>query len=114
VATLSLLVFTRAGSWLYAVVDELPWSGRALLLPILVLAVLTLLRLPLSFWRGHVRERRWGFSTQTARGWWLDRAKGFAVAAGLTAITVLAFVALAKALPGAWARRDRPGVGTSP
>jgi CAAX prenyl protease N-terminal, five membrane helices len=65
---LLLLVFTRAGSWLYAVVDELSWWGRALLFPILVLGVLTLLRLPLSFWRGHVRERRWGFSTQTARG----------------------------------------------
>ena len=71
---LSLLVFTRVGSWLYDVVDELPWWGRALLFPMLVLGVLTLLRLPLSFWRGHVRERRWGFSTQTAGGWLLDRA----------------------------------------
>jgi STE24 endopeptidase len=105
---LSLLVFTRAGSWLYAVVDELPWWGRALLFPILVLGVLTLLRLPLSFWRGYVRERRWGFSTQTARGWWLDRAKGFAVAAVLTAIAVLAFVALARALPGAWPAAAAP------
>ena len=25
---LSLLVFTRVGSWLYDVVDELPWWGR--------------------------------------------------------------------------------------
>jgi STE24 endopeptidase len=59
------------------------WWGRALLFPIVVLGVLTLLRLPLSFWRGYVRECRWGFSPQTAQGWWLDRAKGFAVAAGL-------------------------------
>jgi STE24 endopeptidase len=105
---LSLLVFTRLGSWLYALVEELPWWGRALLFPILVLAVLTLLRLPLSFWRGHVRERGWGFSTQTARGWWLDRAKGFAVAAVLTAIAVLAFVALVRALPGAWPAAAAP------
>jgi hypothetical protein len=28
---LSLLVFTRVGSWLYDVVKELPWWGRALL-----------------------------------------------------------------------------------
>ena len=100
--TLSLLVFTRLGSWLYALVEERPWWGRALLFPILILGVLTLLRLPLSFWRGHVRERRWDFSTQTARGWWFDRAKGFAVAAVLTAVAVLAFVALARALPPAW------------
>jgi STE24 endopeptidase len=106
---LSLLVFTRVGSWLYDVVDELPWWGRALLFPMLVLGVLTLLRLPLSFWRGHVRERRWGFSTQTAGGWLVDRAKGFAVAAFLSAVAVLAFVALARALPGAWPAAAAPG-----
>ena len=106
---LSLLVFTRVGSWLYDVVDELPWWGRALLFPMLVLGVLTLLRLPLSFWRGHVRERRWGFSTQTAGGWLLDRAKGFAIAAVLSAVAVLAFVALARALPGAWPAAAAPG-----
>jgi len=72
---LSLLAFTRVGSWLYDVVDELPWWGRAFLFPILVLGTLTLLRLPLSFWRGHLRERRWGFSTQTAGGWLLDRRR---------------------------------------
>jgi len=106
---LSLLAFTRVGSWLYDVVDELPWWGRAFLFPILVLGALTLLRLPLSFWRGHLRERRWGFSTQTARGWLLDRAKGFAVAAVLSAVAVLAFVALARALPGAWPAAAAPG-----
>jgi STE24 endopeptidase len=106
---LSLLVFTRVGSWVYDVIDELPWWGRALLFPMLVLGVLTLLRLPLSFWRGHVRERRWGFSTQTAGGWLLDRAKGFAIAAVLSAVAVLAFVALARALPGAWPAAAAPG-----
>jgi STE24 endopeptidase len=106
---LSLLVFTRVGSWLYDVVAELPWWGRAFLFPMLVLGVLTLLRLPLAFWRGHVRERRWGFSTQTAGGWLLDRAKGFAVAAVLSAVAVLAFVALARALPGAWPAVASPG-----
>jgi Zn-dependent protease with chaperone function len=108
-AVLSLLVFTRGASWLYAAVDDLPWWGRALLLPVTVLAVLMLVRFPLSFWRGHVRERRWGFSTQTARGWLLDRAKGFALAAVLTAVAVLAFVALARALPGAWPAAAVPG-----
>jgi STE24 endopeptidase len=108
-AVLSLLVFTRGGSWLYAAVDDLPWCGRALLFPVLVLAVLMLLGFPLSFWSGHVRERRWGFSTQTARGWLLDRAKGFALAAVLTAVAVLAFVALARALPGAWPAAAAPG-----
>jgi STE24 endopeptidase len=100
--SLALIVFTRLGSWLYAVVDDLSWWGRALLFPILVLGVLMLLRLPLSFWRGHVRERSWGFSTQTTRGWLLDRAKAFAVAAVLVSVAVLAFVALARTLPLVW------------
>jgi STE24 endopeptidase len=99
---LSLLVFTRAGSWLDAVADELPWWAGALLLPIVVLGVLTLIRLPLSIWRGLVRERRWGMSTQTTRGWFLDRAKGFAVSAFLSSLAVLALVALARGLPHAW------------
>ena len=106
---LSVLVFTRAGSWPYALVEDLPWWGRASLFPILVLGVLTLFRLPLSFWRGHVRERSWGFSTQTARGWLLGRTKGFAVAAALTALAVLAFVAFARALPRVWPAVAAPG-----
>ena len=101
-AALSLLVFTRAGSWLYAVVDELPWWGRAVLLPILVLGVLSLLRFPLSFWLGHIREHRWGLSTQTTGGWLLDRAKGLAVSAFLSSLAGLTFVGLARALPHAW------------
>jgi STE24 endopeptidase len=99
---LSLLAFTRARSWLDAVVDELPWWAGALLLPILVLGVLALIRLPLSIWRGHVRERQWGLSTQTTRGWLLDRAKGFAISAFLSSLAVLALVALARGLPHAW------------
>jgi STE24 endopeptidase len=107
-AILSGLVFTRAGSWLDTPVDEFSWRGRAVVLPILILAALTLFRLPLSFWSGYVRERRWGLSTQTRRGWLLDRAKGFAVAAVLSAVAVLGFVALARALPGAWPAAAAP------
>jgi STE24 endopeptidase len=109
VAVLSVLAFTSAGSWLQAVVGGLPWWARALAFPPLVLSVLTLARLPLSFWRGHVRERRWGLSTQTARSWLLDRAKGFAVGAALNGAAVFGFVALARALPGAWPAAATPG-----
>jgi STE24 endopeptidase len=108
-AALSILAFARAGSWLQAVVDGLPWWGRALAFPPLVLGVLTLVRLPLSFWRGHVWEGHWGFSTQTAWSWLLDRAKGFAVGAVLSTLAVLVFVALARALPGVWPAIAAPG-----
>jgi STE24 endopeptidase len=101
-AVLSVLAFTRAGDRLYGAVDSLPWWGRALAFPALVVGVSTLVRLPLAFWRGHVRERRWGFSTQTARGWLFDRLKGFGVGVALTSVAILALVALARAFPRAW------------
>lgn len=72
--------------------------------PILVLAVLTLLRFPLAFWRGHVRERRWDLSTQTARGWLYDWAKGFAVSAVLTAVAC----SLSSRSPGHYRAPGRP------
>jgi Zn-dependent protease with chaperone function len=101
-AVLSAAAFTRAGSWLYEPVAELPWWGRALAYPALVVGVLTAARLPLSFWRGHVRERRWGFSTQSARGWLYDRFKAFGVAVVLTSGALLGLMALARWLPSAW------------
>src|ERR671924_671891 len=84
-AVLSAAAFTGAGDRLYGAVDSLPWWG-----------------LPLAFWRGHVRERRWGFSTQTARGWLFDRLKSFGVGLVLTSAAVLALVGLARAFPRGW------------
>src|SRR4029077_20967238 len=57
----------------------------------------------LAFWRGWWRERRWGFSTQTAGAWVADRARGLAVSVVLAAAAWSAAVALARALPGWWA-----------
>src|SRR5207302_672782 len=99
---LSVLAFTREGAWLYSAVDELPWWGRALAFPGLVLSVSTLVRLPLSFWRGYLHEHRWKLSTQGVRGWLLDRLKGFAVGVVLTPGAVLGLVALARWSPSAW------------
>src|ERR687886_1837540 len=61
-AVLSALAFTRVGTWLY---DAVPGAA----FPALVVAVSAVARLPLSFWYGHVWERRWGFSTQSVPGW---------------------------------------------
>src|SRR2546423_11395349 len=66
-AVLSVAAFTRMGDRLYGAVDELPWWGRALAFPALVLGISMLVRLPLSFWRGHVHQRCWEFSQQNAR-----------------------------------------------
>src|SRR5437764_2738788 len=92
---LSVLAFTRVGSWLY---DAVPGAA----FPALVVAVSAVVRLPLSYWRGHVRERRWGFSTQSWRGWLMDRLKGFGVSMVLTSVMLLGFVAVARLAPAAW------------
>jgi STE24 endopeptidase len=59
-------------------------------------------RLPLSFWRGFVRERRWGFSTQSWGGWAADRAKGFAIGAVLAAVGMVALLGAIHLFPSSW------------
>ncbi len=68
-----------------------------------MVAVSAAVRLPLAWWRGFVRERRWGFSTQRASGWLADAAKGLAVSVVLMAALWTGVVGLARALPGWWA-----------
>jgi STE24 endopeptidase len=79
-----------------------PWATATLLLTVLVLAVGSLVRTPLAYWRGFVREHRYGFSTETRRAWALDRLKGLAIAATLAAVAMLGLVGLARAFPGWW------------
>src|SRR4051812_39389722 len=79
-----------------------PWWVSTLVFTVLVLAVLDLVRLPLAFWRGFVRERRWGFSTQTPGAWALDHVKGFAVGGILTSVVLLALVGSTHFSPPWW------------
>ena len=101
-AVVALLAFTRAGSWLHAAVEALPWWLEVPLYAALVLLVSAVVRLPLSLWRGWWRERRWGLSTQTLRGFLADWAKGVAVGAVLTGLTLLGLAACVRAAPAAW------------
>jgi len=101
-ALLASLAFGSPGDRLYGATGGWPWWARGLAFPGLVVALSSLVRLPVAFWSGHVRERRWGFSTQTARGWLVDRAKGLAVGLVLTVPLLLGLVALARVLPRAW------------
>ncbi|HKI92150.1 MAG TPA: M48 family metallopeptidase [Gaiellaceae bacterium] len=103
VAVLAALAWGRPGRWLDGAVDGLGWAGAAAGYAALVVAVSTAVRLPLAWWRGFVRERRWGFSTQRARGWLADAAKGLVLSVVLSAGLWTGAVGLARALPGWWA-----------
>ncbi len=96
------LAWSAPGHWLWRLVDGLGWAGSAAAWAAIVVTVADLAQLPLSWWRGHVRERRWGFSTQPALGWLADRAKGLGLGLLFTAAAWTAAVGLARAFPGSW------------
>lgn len=76
--------------------------GDSLVWPVVVLAAVGFATLPLDLWRGLFRERRFGLSTQTLRGWLADRAKAEAVELVLAAVVWAAAIALVHASPRRW------------
>lgn len=69
-----------------------PRVAPAFLLSVAVLlAVASLVSLPLDFYSGYVREHAWGFSNQSARSWLGEKAKSFAVSL-VIALIVLALL----------------------
>src|SRR5689334_12174226 len=82
---LAALAWSPLGDWLFSPLRSLVPAAAAAAYAALVAAFSSILRTPLAFWRGWSRERRWGFSTQGAGGWFADRAKGLAVAIVLEA-----------------------------
>jgi STE24 endopeptidase len=97
------LAWTPLGHWSYSAVRSLPPAAAAAAYAALVATFSSAVGIPLAFWRGWVRERRWGFSTQSVRGWLADRAKGLAVSVLLAAAAWTVAVSLARAFPGWWA-----------
>jgi Zn-dependent protease with chaperone function len=105
IALTTLVTALLAFGWLGDRVFEAavgPWWVSTVVFTLLVLAILDLVRLPLAFWRGLVRERRWGFSTQTAGAWALDHVKGFVVGAVLTSAALLALIGSTRLFPSWW------------
>ena len=98
----AVLRWTQPGRWLWGLVDGLGWAGSAAAWAAIVVTVVELVRLPLVFWRGFLRERRWGFSTQGLGGWAADQLKGWAVGLVLAAAAWTGMVGLARAFPGWW------------
>jgi STE24 endopeptidase len=108
VGVLVLIAFGPPGDWLWNATGG-PWWARVLELSALVVGVSVLVRLPLSAWRGWVRERRWGFSTQSFGGWLSDVAKGLVIGAVLTGIGFVGLVGSARAWPSWWPAVAAPG-----
>lgn len=100
VAVYALLAWPARG--LFRPLSGFGWAGAAAAWAGIVVVVSDLAGLPLSFWNGLVRERRWGFSTQSARAWLADQAKGLAVSLVLTAAAWTGAVGLARRFPHWW------------
>jgi STE24 endopeptidase len=98
----ALLAWGPVGDALWELVDGLGWAGSAAAWAAIVVVVADLAGLPLAIWRGLIRERAWGFSRQTTRGWLGDRAKGVAVGVLFTAAAWTGAVALVRTFPRSW------------
>lgn len=99
----SLLQWTWIGDRLWSIVDGAGWAGSAAAWAALIGVLAAFVRLPLDAWRALVYERRWGFSTETARGWAADWVKALGIGLVLTVGIWVAAVALGRALPHWWA-----------
>ena len=99
-----LLAFYWSGlSWRLAHV----FSGHNVSLAFLVyvgvlLAWMSVLTLPLSYYAGHIHEHKWNFSTQTAGNWLLDQAKSFAVSFVLGSLLLALLLWIMARFPGTW------------
>jgi len=79
-----------------------PWWLATATITAIAIGASAVARLPLGYAMGYRRERSWGFSTQTPRGWLADRAKAFTVELALTVPLMIGLVGLARALPTWW------------
>jgi len=79
-----------------------PWWLAAPVLAVVAVTISALVRLPLSIWTGYVYERRWGFSTQTPRGFAGDFLRKVLLASFFALVEVVGVVGLAHAFPSWW------------
>ncbi|GAA3509390.1 STE24 endopeptidase [Streptosporangium album] len=89
-----ILVGTPLGAWLVGRLRG-PWWLRALLGVLVISVAVAVLRWPLGMW-SETQLRAFGLSTQDWLSWTADRIKNIGIGTALTAIMVLAVVALAR------------------
>jgi STE24 endopeptidase len=59
-------------------------------------------QLPLAYYRGITLERRYGLSTQSTSGWWLDHAKALGIGLFLASMAAVVICLLLRVSPGHW------------
>jgi len=101
-AVLAALAFTGLGDLLFDPFGGWPWWAQVVVYTAIAVGLTVLLLSPLSFWSSYRREHDWGFSTQTVRGWIVDRLKGLVVGIVLTGAAMVGIVALARWFPSWW------------
>ena len=101
VADLAAVAFLIADP-LDRVLHPLPRPLRAPAFALAVLALDTLRDVGIEYVEGHVIERVYGTSEQSARGWLADQAKGTAVGAVVTAVLVALADAVVVRAPRRW------------
>src|SRR5947208_5669711 len=69
---LALSLLTLGALAAFADWDIGPWWLAAPIFAVIAVTIATLVRLPVLFWSGYLNERRWGFSTQSLRGFATD------------------------------------------
>jgi STE24 endopeptidase len=101
-AVLAVLAFTLVGDLLLRPVRSWPWPLAAAGAVVLITVTVGIVRVPVSFWRGYLHERAWGFSTQTVAGWFGDWGKGLGVSVAISALVLTGLVALIRLMPRTW------------
>jgi STE24 endopeptidase len=98
-----LLFIGPLGDLLYRPLEGLHWAVATGLYTAFLVILLRLVHLPIALWRSLLRERRFGLSTQSARGWFVDWTKALVLQVAFTATATYGLVTFARALPDAWA-----------
>jgi STE24 endopeptidase len=101
-ALLAALAFTPAGDLLLRPVRSWPWPLAVAAAVVFTSVAVAAARLPVSFWRGYVHERAWGFSTQSVAGWFGDWGKALGISVLISALVLTGLVALIRLLPRTW------------
>jgi STE24 endopeptidase len=101
-AVLAALAFSGLGAALLDPLDGLLWWVETLAVTAVAVTLTTLVTLPFGLWAGFLRERRFGFATQSAAGWVVDRLKGLVVGLVLGGAAMFGLVGLARAFPRGW------------